>query len=214
MGIYVFAADFLYDQLRRDAADTASTHDFGSDIIPYLVRNGRAMAHSFAKSCVRSPNDTEDYWRDVGTLDAFFEANIDLTNVVPALDLYDRRWPLWVATEMLPCAKFVHDVDERRGMAVGSIVANGCIVSGSLVRRSVLFRGVRVHSFADIECAVIMPMAEIGRGARLRNVIIDSDVSIPPGFVVGEDPELDAQRFRRTDKGVCLITQPMLDRLA
>ena len=214
MGIYVFGADFLYDQLRRDAADSSSTHDFGTDIIPYLVRHGHARAHRFSQSCVRSEFDGEDYWRDVGTLDAFFEANIDLTNVVPALDLYDRRWPLWVAAEMLPCAKFVHDVDERRGMAVGSIVANGCIVSGSLVRRSVLFPRVRTHSYADIECAVIMPSVEIGRGARLRNVIIDSDVRIPPGLVVGEDPELDAQRFRRTDKGVCLITQPMLDRLA
>ncbi len=214
MGIYVFDAGFLYDQLRRDAADAGSRHDFGNDIIPYIVCEGRAVAHRFARSCVKSATDTEDYWRDVGTLDAFFEANIDLTNVVPALDLYDRRWPLWVATEMLPCAKFVHDVDGRRGMAVGSIVANGCIVSGSLVRRSVLFPGVRVHSFADIECAVIMPSAEIGRGARLRNVIVDSDVRIPSGLVVGEDPELDAQRFRRTGQGVCLITQPMLDRLA
>lgn len=213
MGIYVFDAVSLYELLRSDAADRTSRHDFGNDIIPRLVRDGRAMAHSFARSCVRSPGDIEDYWRDVGTLDAFFDANIDLTNVVPALDLYDRRWPLWVTPEMLPCAKFVHDVDGRRGMAVGSIVANGCIVSGSLVRRSVLFPGVRVHSFAEIECAVIMPRAAVGRGARLRNVIVDSDVRIPPGLVVGEDRELDAQRFRRTERGVCLITQPMLDRL-
>jgi glucose-1-phosphate adenylyltransferase len=214
MGIYVFDVAFLYDQLRRDAADPYSQHDFGRDIIPYIVQHGRAVAHRFSHSAIRSGESAEAYWRDVGTLDAFFEANLDLTNVLPALDLYDRRWPIWTTTEMLPPAKFVHDVDGRRGMAVSSLVANGCIVSGARVRRSLVSTGVRVNSWADIDGAVIMPYAEIGRGARLRNVIIDSDVRIPEGLVVGENPELDARRFRRTDKGVTLITQAMLDQLA
>ena len=213
MGIYVFDTPFLYDQLRRDADDAYSSHDFGKDVIPYLVQHGKAIAHRFASSCVKSDAGAEDYWRDVGTLDAFFEANLDLTSVLPALDLYDRRWPIWHTVEMLPPAKFVHDEDGRRGMAISSLVTNGCIVSGARVRRSLLSTGVRVNSFADIDSAVIMPCAEIGRGARLRNVIVDTDVRIPPGLVVGEDPLLDERRFRRTEKGVCLITQAMLDRL-
>lgn len=213
MGIYVFDAKFLYDQLRRDAIDPHSAHDFGKDLIPYLVTHGKAVAHRFSRSAIPSGDHGEPYWRDVGTLDAFFDANMDLIEVVPALDLYDRRWPIWTTTEMLPPAKFVHDVDWRRGMATSSLVANGCIVSGGRVRRGLLSTGVRVNSYVDIDGAVIMPFAEIGRGARLRNVIIDSDVRIPEGLVVGEDPDLDARRFRRTEKGVCLITQAMLDRL-
>jgi glucose-1-phosphate adenylyltransferase len=213
MGIYVFDARFLYDQLRRDAAGPDSRHDFGRDVVPYLIQHGTAVTHRFSRSLVRSDAAAEDYWRDVGTLDAFFEANLDLVSVLPALDLYDRRWPVWTVTEMLPPAKFVHDEDGRRGTAVSSLVANGCIVSGARVRRSLLSTGVRVNSFADLDGAVVMPHAEIGRGARLRDVIVDSGVRVPPGLVVGEDPELDARRFRRTDKGVCLITQPMLDRL-
>ena len=134
--------------------------------------------------------------------------------MVPSLNLYDRRWPLWITTEMLPPAKFVHDLEGRRGMAISSLVANGCIVSGARVRCSLLYTGVRVNSWAELDAAVIMPYAEIGRGARLRNVIVDGDVRIPPGLVVGEDPILDARRFRRTEKGVCLITQTMLNKLA
>ena len=213
MGIYVFNSAFLYDELRRDAVDPDSQHDFGRDIIPHIVRHGMAQAHRFSESCVKSAREAEDYWRDVGTLDAYFEANLDLTRVVPALNLYDRHWPIWTSTEMLPPAKFVHDVEGRRGMAISSLVANGCIISGARVRCSLLYTGVRVNSWAELDAAVIMPHAEIGRGARLRNVIVDSDVHIPPGLVVGEDPALDARRFRRTEKGVCLITQAMIDRL-
>jgi glucose-1-phosphate adenylyltransferase len=213
MGIYVFGARFLYDRLRRDAADPTSAHDFGRDIIPYVVRHGKAVAHRFSRSCVKSSPDAEDYWRDVGTLDAYFEANLDLTSVVPALNLYDRAWPIWTTTEMLPPAKFVHDVEGRRGQATASLVSNGCIVSGARVRNSLLSTGVRVNSWAELEGAVILPYVEVGRGARLRNVVVDSDVRIPPGLVVGEEPDLDARRFRRTEKGVCLITQAMLDRL-
>ena len=213
MGIYVFRREFLNEQLRRDAADPDSTRDFGRDVIPYLVRHGKAVAHRFATSCVRSADESEAYWRDVGTLDAYFEANIDLTDVVPALDLYDRNWPIWSYAEITPPAKFVHDVDGRRGIGVSSLVSGGCIVSGSTLKRSLLFTNVHLHSYGQVENAVIMPGVDIGRGARLTNVIVDADVRIPAGLVVGEEPDADAARFRRTAQGVCLITQPMLDRL-
>ncbi len=213
MGIYVFETQFLFEQLRRDAADPASSHDFGHDIVPYLVKNGKAVAHRFPRSCVRSSGEAESYWRDAGTLDAYWESNLDLTDLVPGLDLYDRDWPIWTYGEIVPPAKFVHDDAGRRGRATNSLVSGGCIVSGTELNRSLLFTGVHVHSFGQVERAVILPYADIGRGARLRNVIIDSRVAIPPGLVVGEDPVADAARFRRTDKGVCLITQPMIDRL-
>jgi glucose-1-phosphate adenylyltransferase len=214
MGIYVFDTQFLVEQLRRDAADSNSSHDFGKDIIPYLVRHGKAVAHHFSRSCVRSEGQNSSYWRDVGTLDAYWAANIDLTDVVPQLDLYDRNWPIWTFAEISPPAKFVHNEDGRRGYAVSSLVAGGCIISGASVVRSLLFTGVRLNSYAQVENAVIMPQVEIERSVRLRNVIVDRGVRIPPGLVVGEDPELDAKRFRRTTNGICLITQPMIDRLA
>jgi glucose-1-phosphate adenylyltransferase len=214
MGIYVFNTRFLFDQLRRDAATPGSNRDFGKDIIPYLVEHGKAVAHRFARSCVRSEAEPESYWRDVGTVDAYWEANIDLTATVPALDLFDREWPIWSFAEMSPPAKFVHDEDGRRGHAVSSLVSAGCIVSGALLHRSLVFTGVHVHSYANIDGAVILPYVDIGRGAQLKNVVIDRGVRIPEGLVVGEDPERDAQRFRRTEKGICLITKPMIDRLA
>jgi glucose-1-phosphate adenylyltransferase len=213
MGIYVFATSFLIEQLRRDAADLNSSRDFGKDIIPYLVSNGRAVAHHFSRSCVRSSDEAEVYWRDVGTVDAYWEANIDLTAPVPALDLYDRDWPIWTYAEITPPAKFVHDDEGRRGMAVNSLVSGGCIISGAELRRSLLFTGVHVHSYARVENAVILPYVQVGRGARLSDVVVDRGVRIPEGLVVGEEPERDAQRFRRTERGVCLITQPMIDRL-
>ena len=214
MGIYVFHARFLFDALRRDAADPNSSHDFGKDIIPYIVANGKAVAHRFTRSCVRSAEEVEAYWRDVGTVDAYWEANIDLTDVVPALDLYDRTWPIWTNVELNAPAKFVHDIDGRRGMAISSLVSGGCIVSGSVLRRTLLFSDVRVNSFSTIEEAVVLPFVKIERNVRLKKVVIDRGVRIPQGLVVGEDPELDARRFRRTDKGVCLITQTMINKLA
>jgi len=213
MGIYAFETGFLFDQLRRDAADQHSAHDFGRDVIPYLVKHGKAVAHRFSDSCVRSSAETDAYWRDVGTVDAYWEANIDLTQASPALDLYDRDWPIWTYGEIVPPAKFVHDIDGRRGEAVSSLVSGGCIVSGSMIRRSLLFTGVRVHSYARLDGAVVLPYAVIHRSARLRNVIIDRGVVIPAKLVVGEDPDADAKRFRRTEQGICLITQPMIDRL-
>ena len=213
MGIYVFSTRFLFEQLRRDAADPASSRDFGKDIIPYLVKHGKAVAHRFSDSCVRGKDETGVYWRDVGTVDAYWEANIDLTQIIPQLDLYDRDWPIWSHAEMVPPAKFVHDEAGRRGEAISSLVSGNCIISGSHVERSLLFTSVLTRSFSRVEESVILPWCDIGRGARLKKVVLDRGVKIPPGLVVGEDPELDARRFRRTDKGVCLITQPMIDRL-
>lgn len=213
MGIYVFETKFLFDQLRRDAADKDSQRDFGHDIIPYLVKHGKAVAHRFERSCVRSRSESKPYWRDVGTVDAYWEANIDLTDVVPELDLYDRDWPIWTYAEVTPPAKFVHDLEGRRGEAIASLVSGGCIVSGAEARRSLMFTGVHVHSYAKIDGAVILPYVDVGRGARLTNVVVDRGVRIPPGMVIGEDPVADAARFRRTEKGICLITQAMLDRL-
>jgi glucose-1-phosphate adenylyltransferase len=213
MGIYVFDTKFLFDELKRDAADPNSAHDFGKDVIPYIVKNGRAIAHQFSSSCVRSGDDPRVYWRDVGTVDAYWAANIDLTDVVPELDLYDREWPIWTYAELTPPAKFVHDEEGRRGQAVSSLVSGGCIISGASLRRSLLFTGVTVHSYASVENAVIMPYVTVNRYARLKNVVIDRGVNIPEGLVVGDDPEFDARRFRTTAEGISLITQPMIDRL-
>ncbi|HMR33447.1 MAG TPA: glucose-1-phosphate adenylyltransferase, partial [Geminicoccaceae bacterium] len=213
MGIYVFKTSLLVEQLKRDADVANSSRDFGKDLIPYLVEHGKAVAHRFTKSCVKSSGEAEAYWRDVGTVDAYWEANIDLTTITPALDLYDTEWPIWTYGEITPPAKFVHDEDGRRGHAISALVSGGCIVSGSGVRKSLLFTGVRANSYSELEGAVVLPYVDIGRRARLKNVVIDRGVVIPEGLVVGEDPVEDEKRFRRTDKGICLITQPMIDRL-
>ncbi|HEY4264449.1 MAG TPA: glucose-1-phosphate adenylyltransferase [Micropepsaceae bacterium] len=214
MGVYVFETRFLIDQLRRDAADPNSSRDFGKDIIPYLVRNGKAVAHHYSRSCVRTPGQTHAYWRDVGTLDAYFAANMDLTDIVPQLDLYDQDWPIWTFSEITPPAKFVHDLDGRRGQAVSSLVSGGCIVSGASVKKSLLFTRAWLKSYSHVENAIVLPEVVIERAARLRNVIIDRGVHIPENLVVGEDPDADARRFRRTESGVCLITRSMIDKLA
>jgi glucose-1-phosphate adenylyltransferase len=214
MGIYVFDTRVLVAELKRDAADPASSHDFGKDIIPRMVAEGTAQAHRFEASCVRSAAETSPYWRDVGTVDAYWEANIDLTDVVPPLDIFDKDWPIWTYAEVVPPAKFVHDLDGRRGEAVSSLVSGGCIVSGASAKHSLLFTGVRLHSYAMIDGAVLLPQVDVGRRARLTNVVVDRGVHIPEGLVVGEDPVADAARFRRSEKGICLITQAMLDRIA
>jgi glucose-1-phosphate adenylyltransferase len=213
MGIYVFETEFLFEQLRRDAADPASSRDFGGDIIPYIVKHGKAVAHRFTDSCVRAAEEIGEYWRDVGTVDAYFEANLDLTDVVPKLNLYDREWPIWTDQIVAAPAKFVHDEDGRRGHAISSLISQDCIVSGALAQKSLLFTGVKMGSYSSVDQAVILPYCNIGRGARLSRVIIDSGVRIPEGLVVGEDPLLDAKRFRRTEKGVCLITKAMIEQL-
>ena len=214
MGIYVFDTAFLFDILRKDAADPNSSRDFGNDIIPYIVQHGKAVAHRFTSSCIRAAEEIEEYWRDVGTLDAYFEANLDLTDIVPKLDMYDRDWPIWTDQIIAAPAKFVHDEDGRRGMAISSLISQDCIVSGAIARRSLLFTGVKMGSFSECEEAVILPYCNIGRHSRLKRVILDSGVRIPEGLIVGEDPILDAQRFQRTESGVCLITKRMIDQLA
>ncbi|TCH99577.1 glucose-1-phosphate adenylyltransferase [Roseococcus sp. SYP-B2431] len=214
MGIYVFETKFLIEQLKRDAADPNSSRDFGKDMIPWLVKNGRVAAHRFERSCVRSSMEAAPYWRDVGTVDAYWEANIDLTDIIPPLDLFDKAWPIWTYGEVVPPAKFVHDEIGRRGEAISSLVSGGCIVSGAAAHRSLLFTGVHLHSYSKVDCAVLLPEVDVGRNARLTKVVVDRGVRIPEGMVVGEDPELDRQRFRVSEKGVCLITQAMLDRLA
>ncbi|MDH6230127.1 glucose-1-phosphate adenylyltransferase [Mesorhizobium soli] len=214
MGIYVFRTKFLLEQLRRDAADHSSSRDFGKDIIPHIVKNGKAVAHRFAKSCVRSTAESGPYWRDVGTIDAYWEANIDLTDVTPELDLYDRDWPIWTYAELKPPAKFVHDEDGRRGSAVSSLIAGDCIVSGAGLKRSLVFTGARINSYSSLEEVVMLPDCVVGRNAHLKRAIVDHGVQIPEGLVVGEDPELDAKRFRVSEKGICLITQDMIDRLS
>ncbi|WP_353268713.1 glucose-1-phosphate adenylyltransferase [Gemmatimonas sp.] len=214
MGIYVFKTSFLADLLRRDAADMTSTHDFGKDLIPYVVANGKAVAHRFNDSCVKASRESEAYWRDAGTIDAYWEANIDLTSVLPGLDMYDHEWPIWTYAEITPPAKFVHAEEGRRGFSLDSLVSGGCIISGAVVFRSLLFTNVRVHSYAHLDGAVLQPDIDVGRGARLTNVVVDRGVKIPAGLVVGEDAELDSARFRRTEKGIVLITQPMIDRLS
>jgi glucose-1-phosphate adenylyltransferase len=214
MGIYVFDTKRMIELLREDAAKPGSQRDFGRDIIPYLVEHGRAVAHRFEHSCVRSSAEAKPYWRDVGTVDAYWEASIDLTDVVPELDLFDRDWPIWTYAEITPPAKFVHDDVGRRGEAISSLVSGGCIVSGASAHNSLLHTGVHLHSYAQVQGAVILPYVDVGRRARLKNVVVDRGVRIPEGLVVGEDAEEDARRFRRTDRGICLITQAMIDKLS
>jgi glucose-1-phosphate adenylyltransferase len=210
MGIYVCNAEFLYDSLVRDARDEGSTHDFGRDFIPRFVNSAKLYAHEFSKSCQRSGNEHGSYWRDVGTLDAYWEASLDLTSVTPELDLYDPNWRIFTHSSQLAPAKFVFDDEGRRGTALDSVVSEGVIVSGAEVRRSLLSSQARVNSFARLEEAVILPEVNIGRHARLSKVIVDRGVSIPEGLVVGEDHALDARRFERTAGGVCLITAEMI----
>jgi len=212
MGIYLFKAGFLSEELVRDAADPASSHDFGRDLIPRLISRARVFAHRFEKSHIRN-RALPPYWRAVGTIDAFWEANMDLTYTEPALNLYDYDWPVFTHQEQLPPAKFVHSDPGRNGVALSSLVSGGCVVSGASVHNSLLFSKVRVHSHAHLAEAVVLPGADIGRGARLRKVVVDRECRVPEGLVVGENAEEDALRFHRTVSGVTLISGPMLDRL-
>jgi glucose-1-phosphate adenylyltransferase len=213
MGIYVFTASYLYRMLEEDAASPDSSHDFGKDIIPKAVAEGQALAHSFSMSCVPLPSETVPYWRDVGTVDAFWAANLDLTSTEPDLNMYDRNWPIWTYQEQLPPAKFVHDLDGRRGVAVNSLVSGGCIVSGSQVANSVLFSSVAVHSYARVSESVVLPDVVINRHCRVHKAVIDRGCVLPQGLVVGEDAVADAGRFHRTASGVVLVNRDMLARL-
>ncbi|HEV8031491.1 MAG TPA: glucose-1-phosphate adenylyltransferase [Stellaceae bacterium] len=210
MGIYAFSADFLYSELQRDHEDPTSSHDFGKDVIPHIVSRGLAAAHRFEDSCVKTTPEAEPYWRDVGTIDAYWAANLDLVMPVPSLDIYDPNWPIWTYQQQLPPAKFVFDDPDRRGVAVDSMVSGGCIISGAHVGRSLLFSSVRVNSYAQTREAVVLPEVQVGRYARLTKVVIDRGCWIPDGLVIGEDPELDGRRFYRSEGGVALISADML----
>ncbi|MEM6995511.1 MAG: glucose-1-phosphate adenylyltransferase [Myxococcota bacterium] len=214
MGIYLFNAEVLFEQLRRDAADDRSSHDFGHDLLPHLVGKVRLAAHPFPESCVMSPGATEPYWRDVGTLDAFWASNLDFTEVTPALDLYDRRWPIWTYQAQRPPAKFVFDDEGRRGQATDSLVSAGCVVSGARVKRSLLFTDTRVNSYSDVEESVLLPQAAIGRHAKIRRAVVSAGVEIPEGMEIGYDRAADEARFEVTEQGVTLVTKKMLDKLA
>ena len=210
MGIYVFNAPFLYEQLIRDADTPDSKHDFGKDIIPYLVKRGyRVAAHFLSDSSVHG-SEGRSYWRDVGTVDAYWEANMELVKVTPELNLYDREWPIWTYQEQLPPAKFVFDDDRRRGTAVDSIISGGCIISGSTVRRSLLFSNVRVNSYCTVEDSVILPNVDISRHAVVRRAVIDKHCKLPERIHIGVDPDDDRRRFHVTPNGVTLVTPEML----
>ncbi|MBU0779764.1 glucose-1-phosphate adenylyltransferase [Loktanella salsilacus] len=214
MGIYIFDWKFLRERLLADMEDANSSHDFGHDIIPHVVKHGKAMAHRFSDSCVTTGLETEPYWRDVGTIDAFWQANIDLTEFTPPLDLYDNAWPIWTYSEGVPPAKFIHNEDGRRGSAVSSMVSGNCIISGSTVTESLLFTGVRTHSYASLDRVVALPDVRVRRKAQLSNCVIDRGVEIPEGLVVGADPDLDrANGFRVSEGGVVLITKTMIEAL-
>ncbi len=212
MGIYVFNAKYLLVELTRDQADPRSTHDLGQDIVARAVREGHAAAHLFDLSCVGTAPGNAPYWRNVGTIDAYWEANVDLTSTKPQLDLYDSHWPIRTHHAELAPAKFLHNEPDRRGMAVESMVASGSVISGSVLR-SVLFSSVRVHSYASVEWSVLLPEVEVGRHARLRKVVVERGCAIPDGLVIGEDAAADAERFVRTDAGITLVTADMLARL-
>ena len=210
MGLYVFNWKFLRELLLQDYADSNSSHDFGNDLIPEIVKNGKAIAHQFEDSCVRAEG-TPSYWRDVGTVDAFWSANIDLTSFTPDLNLWDGQWPIWTYLESTPPAKFIHDEEDRRGVAISSMVSGGCIISGTEIRNSILSTNVRTNSFAVLENAVVLPDVVVNRFARLKNCVIDRSVIIPKNLVIGEDPIEDAKFFRVTEKGVTLITKEMVN---
>jgi glucose-1-phosphate adenylyltransferase len=211
MGVYIFNSDFLYEQLIRDSQEPQSSHDFGKDVIPHCVPRYRVYAHNFAASCVGRQENSPPYWRDVGTIDAYWEANMELTKVTPELNMYDEDWPIWTQQEQLPPAKFVfNDEDGRRGVAIDSLVSGGNIIAGGSVYRSLLFSNVRVRSFAKVEDSVILPNVEIGCHAQLRRTVVDKFCNIPEGMKIGFDMEEDRKRFYVTEKGITLVTPEML----
>jgi len=206
MGIYVFNTNFLFEQLIKDADSTNSNHDFGQDIIPAIIKQYRVFSYPFRDT----QTGGQAYWRDVGTVDAFWSANLELIGVTPELNLYDKDWPIWTYQEQMPPAKFVFDDDDRRGMAVDSMVSGGCVISGAHVKHSLLFSNVRVDSWSQLENAVVLTDVQIERNCRIRNVVIDKGCRIPEGTVIGEDPVVDAERFFVTPGGVVLVTPEML----
>lgn len=206
MGIYVFNRKFLFEQLIKDADTPESSHDFGKDIIPRVINKYRVQAYPFTDTT----SGKQAYWRDVGTIDSFWASNIELIGVTPPLNLYDRSWPIWTYQEQLPPAKFVFDDDERRGMAVDSMVSGGCVISGARVKDSLLFSNVRINSYSEVDHTVVLPDVNIGRNCRITRAVIDRGCDIPEGTVIGEDPAADAERFYVSEQGIVLVTPEML----
>jgi glucose-1-phosphate adenylyltransferase len=206
MGIYVFNTAFLFEQLIRDADLKTSSHDFGKDLIPHVIDRYRVFGYPFRDV----QTGAQEYWRDVGTVDAYWQANQELVAVTPELNLYDADWPIWTHQEQLPPAKFVFNDDGRRGMAVDSMVSGGCLISGSRVEHSLLFSNVKLNSYSSLREAVVLPDVQIGRNCRITKAVIDKGCRIPEGTVIGEDPEEDARRFDVSPGGVVLVTPEML----
>ncbi|QDQ27529.1 glucose-1-phosphate adenylyltransferase [Chitinimonas arctica] len=209
MGVYVFDAEYLYQLLEADILLAHSEHDFGKNLIPAAVKAGRAAAHPFSLSCVSSYPHAKPYWRDVGTIDAYWAANLDLASITPELDLYDHNWPIWTYQEQLPPAKFVQDASGEHRV-FNTMIAGGCIVSVSQVSNSVLFNRVRIFPHGVIDQAVLLPDVEVGESVRLKKVVVDRGCKLPAGLVVGDDADWDATRFYRSENGVVLITRDML----
>lgn len=206
MGIYVFNTAFLFEQLIRDADLKTSSHDFGKDLIPHVIDRYRVFGYPFRDV----QTGEQEYWRDVGTVDAYWQANQELVAVTPELNLYDADWPIWTHQEQLPPAKFVFNDDGRRGMAVDSMVSGGCLISGSRVEHSLLFSNVKLNSYSTLREAVVLPDVQVGRHCRITKAVIDKGCRIPEGTVIGEDPEEDARRFDVSPRGVVLVTPEML----
>ena len=206
MGIYVFDLQFLDDILRADAADDNSHHDFGKDVVPNSIQDWRVFAYPFQDVKTRA----QSYWRDVGNVDAYFEANMELVHVRPELNIYDDRWPIWTYQEQLPPAKFVLDDVDRVGMAINSMVSGGCIISGAKVSNSLLFSSVTVDARSVLRHAVVLPGVRIGEGCRITKAVIDEHCVLPDGLVIGENPEEDAAKYHVTRQGVVLVTPDML----
>ncbi|MFQ5582007.1 MAG: glucose-1-phosphate adenylyltransferase [Mariprofundaceae bacterium] len=206
MGIYVFSTEYLRKRLLEDAKDKSSTHDFGNDLIPHAIKHANAFAFRFMNANTGAPQ----YWRDVGTIDAYWEANMDLATLNPELNLYDKSWPIWTDQEQLPPAKFAFDDEDRRGQAIDSLVSGGCLITGSSVRKSILFSNVRIHSYANVEESVILPEVEIRRDCRIRRCVIDKGAVIPEETVIGENAKEDAKRFYVSENGITLVTPEML----
>lgn len=206
MGIYVFTTEFLYEQLIRDADTPSSAHDFGRDLIPSVIGSHHVVTYSFQDP----QTGRRAYWRDVGTVDAYWQANMELIGFTPELNLYDATWPVWTYQEQLPPAKFVFDEDGRRGSAVNSMVSGGCLISGASIRHSLLFSGVVVHSYAEVTDSLVLPNVDIGRRCNLKGVLIDKGCRIPEGTSIGSDPAEDQRRFHVTPAGIVLVTPEML----
>ena len=206
MGIYIFSTEFLYQKLIEDSDNPNSTRDFGKDIIPSVIEEYDVRAYPFVDE-----NDKPEYWRDVGTVESFWKSNLDLCSIEPELNLYDSEWPIWTYQAQMPPARFTFDDEGRRGEAIDSMVAGGCIISGARIKRSVISSGSRVHSYSLIKDSVLLPQVEVGRNCRIQNAVVDKGTIIPEGTIIGEDPVEDAKRFYvEPDSGIILVTPDML----